>query len=97
MRRFNLRLRLSLILLLRAVFGSGSNHRENHLEPFKHLEGVRLLRGHENYIAALQLTSLAGNQGLDLAVEHMHVASRVALSSLICVVRSDNASRTPLN
>jgi hypothetical protein len=54
------------------VFSSGSNHRENHLEPLERLEGVRLLRGHEYRLAALQLVSLAGNHNLDFAFEHMH-------------------------
>lgn len=53
------------------VSGSGSNHRQNHLEPLQRLEGVRLLRGHENHLAVMQVMRLASDADFRLAFEHM--------------------------
>src|ERR1035437_9454695 len=54
------------------VSGSGSNHRENHLEPLQRLERVRLTGGHENHLAALQAMRLASDADFRLAFEHLH-------------------------
>ena|ERR1035437_5549031 len=54
------------------VSGSGSNHRENHLEPLERLERVRLTGGHENHLAALQAMRLASDADFRLAFEHLH-------------------------
>src|ERR1035437_125787 len=61
-----------MIALWFAVSGSGSNHRENHLEPLERLERVRLTGGHENHLAALQAMRLASDADFRLAVEHLH-------------------------
>ena len=54
------------------VSGSGSNHRENHLEPLQRLERVRLTGGHENHLATLQAVGLAGNHDFRLTFHHLH-------------------------
>src|SRR5665213_2416880 len=52
--------------------GSGSNHRENHFEPLKRLESVRLTGGHENHLADQQAVELAGNHNLGFAFHYLH-------------------------
>jgi hypothetical protein len=52
--------------------GSGSNHRENHLEPLKRLESVRLTGGHENHLAAQQAVGLARNHNFGFAFHYLH-------------------------
>src|ERR1035437_2641618 len=54
------------------VSGSGSNHRENHLEPLERLECVRLTGGHENHLAALQAMRLASDADFRLTFHHLH-------------------------
>jgi len=51
---------------------SGSDHRENHLEPPERLEGVRLTCWHENYFAAPQAVWVAGNHNFCFAFHHLH-------------------------
>jgi hypothetical protein len=61
-----------VIALSFVVSSSGSDHREDNLASLPRRERVRLMRGHEDHLTALNPMRLAGDCNFPLAFQHLH-------------------------
>jgi hypothetical protein len=79
-------------LLCGCLSDSGSNLRENHLEPLQCLDGVWLIRRHENHVTALQAAYLANDADFHLTFEHMHkrIERYRVLSQALAFIEREN-------